>query len=232
MRVCVMMTDYEKWAKLEAEFSDDDEGRDELAEKVKHLGEASRGVSALRELRLAMDDELLGEDAPPLGAQYRGTSTTVPRQLDGEIKIRKDPELTEEGLDVDSSGILARAAKAVPSTPQPATLVSSSMPPPAPPTKAEIDAKAAQATALVKSKPLDSKRWDRLCDDELGKADAASPSKLAQLSDLSKSFDQMRKDRLERRTRYAKYYEEPDPAVVAAVKAMEAAGPKTRDVGC
>ncbi|KAK7235704.1 hydroxymethylglutaryl-coenzyme A reductase [Aureococcus anophagefferens] len=150
-----MNTDYDAWAKLEAELSDAESEPDELAEKVNALREAQRSVNALRELRLAGDDEHLAEDAPPLGAQYRGTiKTTAP--------------------------VLARAAT------------------PRSPADDEHKRKT-DAAALVKSRPLDGKKWDKICDDHLSGEN--TPSKFSQLSTVSQSFDQMRTDRLARGAR-------------------------------
>ena len=59
--------------------------------------------------------------------------------------------------------------------------------------------------------------WDKICDDHLSGEN--TPSKFSQLSTVSQSFDQMRTDRLARRARWSKYYDEPDPALVAEVRA-------------
>ena len=106
----------------------------------------------------------------------------------------------------------------MPSNPEPAAPVSPSMPPPAPPTKAQEKRRDVERAALVESKPLDGRRWDKLCDDHLS-GEENTPSKFSQLSTISQSFDQMRTDRLARRARWSKYYDDPDPALVAEVRA-------------
>lgn len=212
-----MNTDYDAWAKLEAELSDAESEPDELAEKVNALREAQRSVNALRELRLAGDDEHLAEDAPPLGAQYRGTIKTTAPVLARAATPRSPADDVLEADDTASARMLARAAAAVPANPAPAAPVDPSRPPPAPPTPAQEHKRKTDAAALVKSRPLDGKKWDKICDDHLSGEN--TPSKFSQLSTVSQSFDQMRTDRLARRARWSKYYDEPDPALVAEVRA-------------
>ena len=222
-----MMTDYDKWARLESELSDEEDGDPAIAAKVRQLSEARASVDALRKLRLAGDDEHLDEGFSTPGACYGGEAR--PSRLDARVGLDDPAEATEDAaaLDGEYEKIFSRAAAAaVPPTAPPPPPPSTLPPPPPPPARPQEKAAARAApggTALVKAMPLDSKRWDNLCDEKLTASE--SPTKFAQLADLSKSFDQMRKDRLERRKRYAKYYDEPDSALVAAVK-------ESKDAGC